>query len=748
MPKVKVIQSNFSAGELSPKAAGRVDIARYPNAAKVLKNVIATTLGGAKKRAGTQYIAATKTQDKKSRLIPYVISKDKAYMLEVGNLYARFYLPDGTRVGAPYEIVTPYNDAQVADLDYAQADDAMYLFHEAVIPNRLRTFGDAKWDCSAAPFTAEPFSEQGDYPAVALTLSSNTVGVGRTMTAAGAVFLASDVGRAILWNAGIAIITGYTSSTMVTVEVKVIFDSTAITAGLWNLDSSPQTTLTPSVASPVGAAVTLTLAADGWRAVDVGKYVRVNAGLAKITAYTSALIVTGVIIKELASATAAPALAWTLESSSWGGINGYPRTGALHEQRLIAGGTVKNPNTVFGSKTGEPLDFTSGTADDDGFAFPIAGNVQTNQIRYIVSARNLLALTYGAEYSLHGGVEKAITPTNVQIRPQSPHGASGAKPVQVGKETIFAQRAGRKVRAMGYRADEDGYKSPDLTTLAEHVTETGIAGIAFQQEPEPILWIWLNNGELVSATIDRELDMLAFTRHETLGAVESVAVMPSGDSEQVWLIVRRKVNGVIVRYVERMQPDWYPIYGTASPDYNVFPVAAEPLNWGFQLDCALSQDDAAGKAVWNGLGHLAGETVRCLADGVDMGEFVVSGGAITLPRNAKRTLIGLIFSPYIELLTPEIQTGVGSAQADAISTSEVVLRVHNTLGVTINGDETIPGRITGPAQLDMPPKLFTGDKRTSTIGWNRGTANDVLQQTAPFPFHLLAVIRTITFNGG
>lgn len=751
MPKVKTLQSNFSAGELSPRGYGRVDIARYPNAAKKLVNVISRTLGGADKRFGTEYIAQTKTQAKRSRLVPYIVNRDTAYMLELGDNYMRVFKTDGTQVPGPYEITTPYTEAQVAELDYSQSEDAMFVFHDSIYPNRLRTFGDAKWDCSPAPFTTTPFSEQGDYYAVALTLSANTVGTGRTMTAASAVFLASDVGRAILWNAGIAVITAYTDTTHVTVEVKVIFDSTAIPSGSWNLDSSPQTTLTPGAKSPVGASTSMVLTAAGWRATDVGKFARLNSGLMKITAVTDALNATGTIVKELTAVTAVPALAWTLESSSWNTTNGYPRTGTMHEQRLIAAGTKKNPQTAWGSKTGEPLDFTIGVNDDDSFAFTMSGNNnQVNPISFVTSARNLLVLTYGGEFSMESGNEKPITPTSVKIRPQSPHGVRTVRPVQVGKETLFAQRAGRKLRAMGYRYDEDGYKSPDITTLSDHITATGIASMTLQQEPDPVVWICLKNGRLISVTLDRDLDVIAWDQHEIDGGVESVAVIPAGDAEQVWFIIRRLVNGSVVRYVERFRSDWYPIYGTTSPDMNAIPPEDEPYSWGFQLDCAITQDDATGKKVWGNLGHLEGRVVRCLADGADIDKdgLTVTGGQITLPRDAKRTLIGLMFKPRIELLTPEIQTGTGSSQADAMSTNELVVRVDNTIGATVNGAELFPGRKNAPNQLDAPPALFSGKKGDTVLGWAKGESEIVISQDAPFPWHVLATVRSLTVNGG
>ena len=145
MPKIKVIQSNFGAGELSPRAMGRVDIARYPITAKRMKNVISRTLGGAEKRPGTEFVESTKDSTKKSRLIPYVLSRSASYVLEFGDLYMRVFLPDGTPVmngPNPYEVVTPYNTAAVALMDYAQSEDAMYLFHSDVFPHRVRTFAD------------------------------------------------------------------------------------------------------------------------------------------------------------------------------------------------------------------------------------------------------------------------------------------------------------------------------------------------------------------------------------------------------------------------------------------------------------------------------------------------------------------------------------------------------------------------------------------------------------------------------
>jgi hypothetical protein len=758
MAKVRLIQTNLSSGELSPQARGRVDIARYNNGAETTRNIISRTLGGGKKRPGTEYLAATKTMSEDSRLIPFIVSQTEAYMVEFGNLYCRFFTPDGEPVMdgvSPLEAVHTYTAAQVLDMDYAQSDLGMFMFHGSVYPRLLKNFDADSWDCSAAPFSSIPFSEIGTYPAANVTLSAATVGTGRTATADAAVFLAADVGRAIVWKTGIGVITGYTSTTVVTVEITTAFSATAVPTGEWNLDSSPQTTLTLSAPAatpamdPPGSPVTCTLSAAGWRSEDVGKYVRVNSGLIRLTAYSTTTAMTGVIVLEVSSVTGAPALSWTLEGDVWNSRFGYPRTGTFHEQRLVTAGTSENPQTVWGSRTGEVLDHTIGPNDDDAYSFTISGNdSQVNLINYLASTRDLLALSYGGEYALSGGQDKAITPTNVKIKMQTPHGSQKVRPVTASRQTVFAQRAGRKLRSMSYSFQDDGYLASDLTTLSEHITASGIKAMDIQQEPDPILWIVLNNGKLIACTLDKDLDIIAFNPQVTDGAVEDVAVMPYGDAEQVWFIIRRSVNGAIVRYIERLQPDWYPVYGTASPDPDVFPPGDEPSNWGFQLDCAVTLDSATPATVWTGLDHLEGREVRVIGDGSELANQTVTGGSITTEIACQRILVGLMFDPLIKLLTPEIQGQNGSIQGAAMSTNEIIVRFHETISATANGDEFLFGRNFDTDMLDAAPTLYTGDENISVVGWEKGQTNCTIGQDHPFPFHVLAIIRSITVNEG
>lgn len=822
MPRLSVSQTNFTAGEISPRLVGRTDIDRYANAARSLTNAYPVIHGGAKRRGGTRWVAAAKLSGaKKARLVPFVVSRDSAYMLECGDLYIRIWPAGGGAMVA--ELVSPYTEAMLDDIDYAQGADTMFFAHPSVPIQRLRRFSASLFDLSAAPFLTTPFDEQGHAPPAALTLSSAAVGSGRTATAGAGVFLPSDVGRQLVSGSGLAVVTAYTSATVVTVDVSIAFAGTALASGAWYLDASPQAIVKPSAKDPVASSIDLagslsraaditlsaktgsitvtasagvfvsgdvgkviyadsgvatitgftsatevaattsgdfistTYARGGygitdsvWRAEDVGKFVRINGGLCKITSFTSASAVKATVLTSLTGTVAAPPLAWSLESSVWSAANGYPRTITLHEQRLVAAGSTRYPQTIWGSRTGEYLDFTKGTADDDAYTFTIAAD-EVNPISYLASLRNLVVHTYGGEFSLQGGVEKPITPTNVRIRPESAHGSKGVRPVTVGKESVFVQRAGRKVRAMGYRYDFDGYAAVDLTVLAEHITDGGgVTAMAYQQEPDLLLWCVRADGAMLSCTLDRDQSVIGWAKHYTEGAFESVATIPNGEREETWLVVRRTVNGSTVRYLELIDDAFKPIYEKPGTEFTGFPPAPVLTTYGFTVDAGRSFDNDLGQTVFP-VSHLIGKTVDIIADGaVQPSQTVPADGLVTLTRRSFRTLIGLHFRSEVGLLTPEVGTGTGTAQGNSMRTSEVTLRFLNTIGASVydgeGTEQTVSFRRFGPDVLDAPPQPFTGNVRIETLGWERGKAELTIVQDQPLPMHLLAVVRKHQVN--
>jgi hypothetical protein len=724
MPRLRQIQTNFTAGELTPRVQGRVDIARYQNGAEIIENAYPVVHGGAVRRPGTVYVAPTKFANKKSRLIRFVFSTSTAYVLEFGDLYMRVFTQNAQVLSAPsvpYEIVSPYTEAMLPDLEFSGASDTIFITHPSVTPYRLRRFGDASWDLQAAPFIVQPFDEIGDSFTASLTLGSASVGTGIACTASAGTFLAADVGRAIVYRGSTALITGFTSATVVTVSITAAFPSTAVPASQWTLTGSPQTTLTPTDKEPLEKSTTLTAAANAFRTTDVGKFVRINDGLLQITAFTTALAVTATIKEVLTAAAAAQANGWTLEASVWNAANGYPRAVVLHEQRLLLGGSTAFPQTVWGSAIGAYLDFTLGSFDDDGFAYTLASD-EINPIVHLGVSSALIVMTYGSEFTMFGGVEKPITPTNVQVKPRSSLGANNVRPVRVGDELLMVQRSGVALNAVSYNEDTGVYSSPEISTLSEHLMKPAIVDLAFQQKPDPLAYAVRSDGVMPTMTISREQDIIGWARQTTDGTFESVASIPVSGGDQTWVIVKRTVNGATVRYVEY-------------------------LDSTVNVDCCIKGTSVGGANVWSGLTHLQGKTVQCIADGRYMGTFTVTAGTITLPRNAKAVAIGLQYISRIKLLTPEVQGGEGTAQGAAMSTSEVTVSFLETVGCKVNGND-IAFREFGTSLLDQSATPFTGVKKIENLQWDDGKSDIELSQDLPFNWHIRSVTRVLTVNSG
>lgn len=721
MPRISTIQTNFTAGEISPKVRGRVDIARYQNGAESLENMLVDVYGGAFRAPGTEYVAPVADHAIASRLIQFAYNRSTAYHLEFGDHRMRVIRAGAGLVlsgGVPYEIPTPYAAADLPDVKYTQAADTMFLAHPNHPILQLRRVADDSWLLGDAAFSVLPFTEVGDLLAAVLTLSSTGIGSGVTASISAPVFQPADVGRRITYQGGAALVTGFTNTSTLTVQILSPFNSATMAAGTWTLEDSPQSTVTPSAQGTVGQSITLTANIDTWRNTDVGKFVKVDGGSLQITAVTTAKIVSGLVKADLTSTAAAGPGAWTLQGSAWGDANGYPSAIGIYQQRLVAGGNKKYPNGIWGSKTGLYLDFTQGTEDSDGFFYALDG--ESNGIDHVMSVRALIALTPGTEWTLIGGVEKPLTPTNVQARDQTVYGCSQVRPVRIGSELLFVQGEGRKVRAMGYNAATDAYAAPDLTTLAEHITQSGVREMAYQQEPNSTLWAVRQDGSMAALTINREEGVTAWTPHKTDGAYESVSCVPTATGNEVLVTVRRTINGQVRRYLER-------------------------LNESYVMHCGIVGHSDDGAATWADLEHLEGKQVTVLADGSPQGLFTVTGGQITLPRNANDVQIGLPVTPKVRLLRPEVSTPTGTAQGSNMRTHRYSLLFLKTVGATVNG-KNVTFRKFGSDLLDQPPEPYSGWKEIGEYGWDVGEMPTEISQPDPLPFHILAVVRHWTTN--
>lgn len=726
MARINTVQTNFTAGEVSPRVLGRVDIAKYQNGADTMENAYVMVHGGAVRAPGSRFIKSAKNAAKLARLLPFVYSATVAYVIEVGDQYMRFYKDRAqiTSGGPAYEISTPYTEADLWELNYVQSANTMFIVHPRYAVRRLTRYDDASWKLAVHRYAVEPHDEIGQKPATILTLGAVS-GTGISATGAAACFQPSDVGRPLSSGTGYARIVGYTSTTVVTVDIDDAFSGVALASGGWTLEESPKTTLTPSGTITLGGTATLTLAAAGWRndaqVTDIGRYVHINGGVVEITGYTSTTVVTGIVRRALTGTTAAPADSWSLESKVWGASSGYPRAVTLCEQRLVLAGTTTYPNTVWASQPRIYDDFCLGAADDDGLAFELVSD-QQNPILQLAPLAHLIPLTFGNIFSMRGGTEKPLTPTNVRAKDEQGFGAANVRPVKVGNEALYVQRAGRRIRSLSYRVELDAYPAPDISVLSEHITQSGIVDMAYVQEPESIVAMVRDDGALVFLTINRDQEVLAWTRRLTDGYYEAVCAIPYGDIDQLWGIVRREINGSTVRYVELVEFN-------REPDDNL------------QTDCCVVSTGAA-SATWAGFSHLERETVDVLGDGIVFPSVEVVAGSITLPREVSSIEAGLHYTTTIVTLPPEMQLPEGAVLGRPVSISEVTVKLYRSIGCKIEG-ERLPFRRFGSSALDGALEPFTGDKRVTVTGWERGRKLTIVQDQ-PLPLCVLAVAKRIS----
>ena len=302
--------------------------------------------------------------------------------------------------------------------------------------------------------------------------------------------------------------------------------------GPYMAQNSTTTTMTSNATS--GSSRTLTASAvtginggDGFQSTDVGRLVTFLAGYAKITAVASTTSATITILDDFSGT--GTSTEWSLGAFS--DTTGHPSAVTFFEERLVFAGTLDQPQTVYFSVAGNFENFKAGTDASDALIFTI-GASDVNVTRYLSSGRNLIVGTSGGEFIVSSGSDAAITPTNILIRKQSNYGSADIQPAQIANVTLFVQRAKRKVRELAYEFDTDSYVAPDMTILAEHITEGGIDAISYQQEPDNVVWCVRNDGQLLSLTYRREEKVVAWARHK-LGGVSGAATVTVTDFSNI-----------------------------------------------------------------------------------------------------------------------------------------------------------------------------------------------------------------------
>lgn len=235
-------------------------------------------------------------------------------------------------------------------------------------------------------------------------------------------------------------------------------------------------------------------------------------------------------------------------------IDDYPGVSVFHEQRTVYARTNNAPQSLFGSVTGVPDNFNVSVPvqASDAYTFTLNSN-QMNEITWLVSLSDLLIGTIGAEWRMRpGGDSNAITPSSVDVKPQTRWGSARKPPVVVGNSVIFLNRKQDILRDLQFSLEADGYKGNDLTIMARHLFDDyTITDMTYQPNDDSIIWCIRNDGKLLGLTYFKEHDVFGWHIHETDGKFESIVSLEttSGVSD-LYVIVKRIIGGVTKRFIE------------------------------------------------------------------------------------------------------------------------------------------------------------------------------------------------------
>jgi hypothetical protein len=618
MARVHPFQSNFTAGELSPRLQGQIEFDKYSNGCSQLTNMLVWPHGGARRRGGTSFVAEVKYSDKQVRLIPFEFNVTQSYVLELGDKYIRFYKDNGQILdfnNETYEIESPYSEEELFELHFAQSADVMYIVHSNHAPRKLSRTGHSDWTLEEPQFSwAEENATSGKIGLIVTIVSlGNTAWSGHAGTAA------------------------------------------------------------------------------------VGDTFLVDTDLTG----------TG-----------------TLYISPWSDLNGYPRSVSFYEQRLFFGGSSARPQTIWASQTAEYENFDQGTGlAAEALEYAIATN-RVNVIRWLQPSTDLILGTAGGEFKVSRPQGQPLTPSNMMVTQQTTYGSWTVAPLQIGGSILFVQRARRKIREFSYQVQSDSFSAPDMSLLAEHITEGYLRDIDYQQEPDSIIWSCTESGKLLSMTYERAEEVVAWASHELGGSnskVNSIAVISDNTQDQLWVLSERTVNGSTVQYVEFLDQD-------------------------ANTDSGLKGITSGGSTPISGLSHLVGETVNIVINGAVFPNEVVKEDGTVSPKRPSQWLdvaveVGLPYISTLKTMRVEAGSQAGKAQGRKKRWNEVMVRLLDTTGIKINGDQ-VPFRKSSD-KMDSGISSFTGDKRVTNLGWDRDGIIEISQEQ-PLPMAVLGIHGTLT----
>jgi hypothetical protein len=734
MPRATPLLSSFNSGELTPFLDGRVDNPKYASGLSICENFLPTLQGPLTRCPGTLFIDTLKQQ---SRAIPFTFSIDQNYVLEFGAGYLRFWRSRAQLLsgGVPYEIVTPFTLADIDTMRFVQSADVLYLACGRINVQKLTRIADTNWAIAETNFQLGPLADQNTDQIKSMWYEDanpepGAVGNVITLRSDFNIFTSDYIGQLIE-------LEWVTRPDLRQWQVDVTFDIDEQAYYLGNVYRSLVHVGTTGTSPPTQ---TEGEADDGGG----GKWLYLHSGygLMRITSITDATTATAIIVQRLPIEIIGSTLkTYRWSNSPYSNAQGWPIAITFFRERLVLMGARRIDMSVVSDYEHFNRRDAGEFLDDLAISIVI-GSGRVDPIEWTIADANGLVIgTRGQEFLVDEASTNApFGAKNFRIRPQSQFGSqNNAQVCQVGDTIVYAQRTGKRLLSAQYDFASLRLVSENLSIYSEHILQPTVADMVYQQNPYSIVWIRLSDGTLAAWTYDRLNGVIAgYRRPMVNGVVESICAIPSpdGTTDDLWLFIRRRINGVTVRYAE--------IITCVDP-------MTTALADSFFVDCGLVSVNASPVTSVSGAEHLAGQTVQMLVDGaVQAPQVVPNSGVVPLQFPGRKIALGLQMTSRMRSMRIEAGAADGTAQGRIGRVSEIMIRFLNTLGgrfgTYMDKLDPIPTRAPGSTNMNQPPPAFTGDRNLPMPGdWNRAGYVCIIQDQ-PLPMTVVSITAKIIKN--
>jgi hypothetical protein len=450
---------------------------------------------------------------------------------------------------------------------------------------------------------------------------------------------------------------------------------------------------------------------------------------------------------------------------------GWPTCGCYHEGRVWLGGAVSNR---FDSSMSNGLSVQNGNqvmmsptapdgtvADSNGISYTLNAS-DVNEMLWMQSdQQGILCGTAGGEWLIQATTANLpLSPTNIQGHRYTTVGCANIEPKRTPMTLVFVQKFLRKIMEFFPDVYSGRMTSPNLTETAKHLTVGNIEEIAYQQELSPTVWARRGDGVLLGCTykrenlMARELPTFAGWHHHALGSsriFESINVAGNATGTLDTLIGVTNDPTTNIRWVEvldDMPDEDDPITVARFVDGAVVPTSYQMITIG----------DVPVSLQLNGLWHLNGKTISVFAGGLDVGDWPVTNGSLTVPfgdginsgpngtsnltgptqpggggylftpafvnsfNGAMPIIAGFTFESDGQILRPSSQQDSGARNGPAFAkkrrSNEYGIQVVNSQGLSVGTSFTIPGEMNPVYFKDATEQTIPINQLYSGIHWD------------------------------